>query len=336
MQPFEAGKRRILWFTRGRGRGHAVPDMALAEEFGQLRPDCEIRFVSYATGARTFAERGIPCIDLELPEANGIADTTVLAGRLIGALQPEVIVAHEEFSVMPVAKIFGLPTVMITDFFSDPNRLSMDALWYADVVLFTGARGVFEEPPSVRGKVRYTGAVLRPFAYQRPDRARAREELWLPSEATVITVLPGSWREEETPLAGPALAAFDALPSPKFLVWVGGVDAGLIREQVGARGEVRVVTADWQIDRLMAASDLAVTKANRCTVHELAALGIRTLSVSYGRNPPDEQAIAKLASNQTVPVEQFRGFAEALSRPEPRPKRVRPSTCARRLAKLVP
>ena len=37
----------------------------------------QILFVSYGTGAHTFQERGIPVIDLGLPDANSIAASTV-------------------------------------------------------------------------------------------------------------------------------------------------------------------------------------------------------------------------------------------------------------------
>ena len=133
---FEPDRKKILFFTRGRGRGHAIPDIAIVRELEQLRPDIQVRFVSYGTGARTFAAHGIPCIDLQLPDQNSIGATTVLAGRVMAALAPDLVVAHEEFPAMPVAKIFGLPTVMITDFFTGPGMLSMESLWYADRVLF--------------------------------------------------------------------------------------------------------------------------------------------------------------------------------------------------------
>ena len=173
---FEPGRKKILFFTRGRGRGHAIPDIAIMRELEQLRPDIQVRFVSYGTGALTLAAHGIPCVDLQLPDQNSIAATTVLAGRVMGALAPDLVVAHEEFSAMPVAKIFGLPTVMITDFFTTPGMLSMESLWYADRVLFLARRGLHAEPPSVRGKVRYLGPTLRKFLYRRGDRRRARAE----------------------------------------------------------------------------------------------------------------------------------------------------------------
>ena len=42
---------KILFFSRGRGRGHAIPDMQIAKELERQDSEIEIRFVSYGTGA---------------------------------------------------------------------------------------------------------------------------------------------------------------------------------------------------------------------------------------------------------------------------------------------
>ena len=329
----------MLFFTRGRGRGHAIPDIAIVRELEQLRPGIQVRFVSYGTGALTFAAHGIPCIDLQLPDQNSIAATTVLAGRLIAAMAPDIVVAHEEFSAMPVAKIFGLPTVMITDFFTAPGMLSMESLWYADRVLFLARRGLHVEPPSVRGKVKYLGPALRAFTYRRRDRRRARAELGLAAHATVLTVLPGSWTEAMAPAYDAVVSAFDRLRQPdKHLVWLAGADEYLLKQRVSAhRRDLTILGTDWQIDRLMVASDLVITKANRMTVIELASLGIRTLSLSYGLNPVDEQCVAGLEGNETIAIAALTPgrLRLALARPEPAAVRFRSRSCAKELSLML-
>ena len=328
----------MLFFTRGRGRGHAIPDIAIVRELEQLRPDIQVRFVSYGTGALTFAAHGIPCIDLQLPDQNSIAATTVLAGRVMAAMAPDLVVAHEEFSAMPVAKIFGLPTVMITEFFTGPGMLSMESLWYADRVLFLARRGFHVEPPSVRGKVKYLGPALRPFTYRRRDRRRARAELGLAADGAVITVLPGSWTEAMAPAYEAVVTAFDRLKRrEKHLVWLAGADEELLKQRVSERLDITILETDWQIDRLMVASDLVITKANRMTVIELASLGIRTLSLSYGLNPVDEQCVAGLEANETIAIGDLTAgrLRQALARPEPAAVRFRSRSCAKELSRLV-
>ena len=42
-----------LFFSRGRGRGHAIPDLEIVRELAQITDAITVQFVSYATGAAT-------------------------------------------------------------------------------------------------------------------------------------------------------------------------------------------------------------------------------------------------------------------------------------------
>ena len=200
----------MLFFTRDRGRGHAIPDIAMVRELERLRPDIRVRFVSYGTGALTFAAHGIPCIDLQLPDQNSVAATTVLAGRVMAALAPDLVVAQ-------------------------------------------------------------------------------------------------------------------------------GADEHLLKRRVSDRLDITILGADWQIDRLMVASDLVITKTNRMTVIELASLGIRTLSLSYGLNPVDERCVAGLEGNETIAIGALTPgrLRKALARPEPAAVRFRGRSCAAELSLML-
>lgn len=44
---------KVLSFSRGRGRGYAIPDVAIREELLDVEPSITLRFVSYGTGAET-------------------------------------------------------------------------------------------------------------------------------------------------------------------------------------------------------------------------------------------------------------------------------------------
>ncbi len=302
LSSFSGDKVGLLFFSRGRGHGHAIPDMAIVDELFKLQDDIDLRFVSYGTGARTFAQHGRPLIDLELPDTNPLWATAVRAGSLIREIQPSLVISHEEFAVLPLAKIFGIPTVFITEWFSDAESLPMQALEFADEIIFIEDEGIFEESPSVEGKVYYTGPVLRSFSYGRADRERARKELGFPQDASVILVVPGGWAtEEKEPIYDLLLAAFDRLRVPhKLLVWLAGSDYATLRERLAGREDMQVKEYDWQMDRLMAASDIAITKANRITLKELAALGIPSISISQGRNPIDDVLIERIPTNTTL------------------------------------
>jgi len=333
---FDGARKKLLYFSRGRGRGHAVVDIQIGQELAKLRSDVQILYVSYGTGALTFREQRIPIIDLDLPDMNSIAATTVLAGRVIGRLQPDLVVANEEFPVLPAAKIFGNRTVMITDFFGEPGKFSMESLWFADHVLFLDRKNE-REPPPVAGKVRYMGPQLRPFAYTRKDRQRARQELGI-TGTIVIGVFPGSWTEAMAPLVDRLLPALDAAKLGDVqVIWLAGQDAARIRKYTKKRSDITVLEADWQIDRLMVACNLAITKTNRITVQELASLGIRTLSVDYGLNSIGCERIAHLRANRTIAIDDLNaGVIEAsLHQREPAPLQTRRQSCASALSEIL-
>jgi hypothetical protein len=311
-------------------------DLEIAREL-ERHTDIQIRFVSYGTGARTIAQFGYPLIDLDLPELNGTAATTVLAGRLIGALRPDLVAAHEEFAALPAAKIFSKPTVMIIDFFTDPGRYSMESLWFADTILFTDQRGLYPEPPSAAGRTMYMGPVPPHLEFTRKDRSRARRTLGIDTDATTVAVMPGSWTEEVAPIMDMVLAAFDALLAPKHLMWIAGTDHARISARVRGRRDITILESHWPIDSLMVASDIVITKVNRRTLVELAMLGIRSLSISYGLNPIDEVRAATLPGNRTIPAHAFQPemLGEALAQPEPEPRRFRSRSCAAEIAKMI-
>lgn len=291
----------LLWFSRGRGRGHAVPDAHLVRRLRVLRPNLEIRLASYGTGTATLKQLGLEAVDLKLPETNGIAETTVAAGRLIEALRPEIVVSHEEFAALPAAKIFGTPAIFITDWFIEPQKYAMEVLKFADAILFTDHPGLYAEPPWVRGRVVYAGPVVRDFAYTRADRSRARAELALDQEAMVVSVLPGSWREDAAPILELVAGGFDLLTAErKQLVWVAGADHRLIASRFRRCESFRVIEADWQIDRLMAASDAIVTKATRMTLTEADWMSVPSVSITYGLNPIDDWRSSLFGLNRTV------------------------------------
>jgi UDP-N-acetylglucosamine:LPS N-acetylglucosamine transferase len=292
---FEGDGPKVLFFSRGRGSGHAIPDIEIIAALAGIRPDVQVRIVSYGTGALTFAENEYPVIDVGLPDVGPLVDMTAISGRLIRWLQPHLVVSHEEFAVPPVAKIFSAPVVFITEWFTDPEMYSMGALKFADRIIFLGRSGVFAAPPGVESKVEYVGPVIRTFRYRREGRLRARAELKIADDAAVISVFPGSWTEETTPIAEFVADAFAKFTRrPKVLIWIAGADAPAIRRRLEGLEHVMVLERYRDIDQLMASTDVAITKSNRTTTLELNHLGIPTVAISFGLNAPDDIIIGSL------------------------------------------
>jgi UDP-N-acetylglucosamine:LPS N-acetylglucosamine transferase len=341
---------KVLFFCRGRGRGHAIPDIEITRELLRLRPDIDLVFASYSTGGATLAEAGLPFMDLDLPENVRFVDFSVRATKVILAVRPDFVVSHEEFAALPAAKALGIPTTFIVDFFA-PIEVLVDSLRYADEILFIERRGLFTEPATARGRVRYVGPVLRPLAFTRADRAQARERLGLSQEARIVAVIPGAWASEErAPLFDIAVPAFERLPfENKQLVWIAGRDQAELSARRCGQHDVIVMQDCSPIESLMVASDLALTKSNRGTTIDLASLGVPSISFSWGLNPVDDLIVSRVETNVALNAKAVdvsyvselmaETLATTLERPMTPSRAYRPggaATTARELARMIP
>ncbi|MEZ5396794.1 MAG: hypothetical protein R2724_28960 [Bryobacterales bacterium] len=332
----------VLFFCRGRGRGHAVPDLEIAAALRAEAGDAlNVQFVSYSTGASVLMEAGETVIRLDLPDQNPYLETLVPCAQIVGSLAPDLVVSHEEFVSLPAAKIFGVPTLFLTDWFADdPDLLIMRALKFADEIVFLEREGLFEPPPYARAKVHYVGPIVRPMAYARGDRERARQELGLPADARLISVIPGAWAtEERTPLWDLMLAAFDALETPaNHLVWIAGQDAEELSGRAAGRDDVTILASCDPIERLMAASDLGITKGNRGTTLDLQAMGVRSVSISFRTNPVDDHMVPQIPTNkalcadETDPAALASELTHALRSDRPMPDPLPPTDAAKQAA----
>ena len=58
----------------------------------------------------------------------------------------------ESCCVLPLSKAFGLRVVFLTDWFANPDSIRMQALKYAEQVIFLDDPGIYDEPPYLSGK----------------------------------------------------------------------------------------------------------------------------------------------------------------------------------------
>jgi len=303
----------VMYFSRGRGFGHATKDMTIVDELYKIYPGLTVQFVSYAKGAQALKKGGHKVISLELPERNPFFETTAKVVDLIRHHRPALVISHEEFAALPVAQYFGIPTVFITHWFLKSEDFAMRTLSYADTIIFIEREGIFEVPPYLADKVRYVGPVLRSFSYRKEDREQARRELGINPETKVVLVAPGAaWSEAVVPTFDLVFPAFEQMPfSNKLLLWLAGEDEASLRSKVDGRCDVVIKGTDWQIDRLMVASDLALTKSSYTTMCELDTLGIPSIALLHGHNPIDEIYAKRFPT--VVPLELRTLSPEALS-----------------------
>jgi len=283
---FDPNQKSLLFFSRGRGRGHAIPDAAIFEEISRLRDDVDIRFVSYGTGAATLQEFGLPLIDLQVGDFCPAPPIQVAAAKLIGCMRPDLVVSHEEFGVLPMAKVYEKPALYITDWFEAEQSFSSECLLFASEILFIDAEGVFAEPTWVQGKVRYVGPVLRDLHYRADDRERARAEAGISPETLLVLAAPGSWSEQAVPTLDLLLGALDRVAAPsKRLLWLAGNDAEHLRSRLGGRKDVTVLDFDPLVERWLVAADHIVTKGSRKTLQEVEFLGLEATALIRRSSP---------------------------------------------------
>jgi hypothetical protein len=292
----------VLYFSRGKGRGHAIPDLTIVSELRKLRPGLRLVFASYGVGAETLASAGETTVNLGLDETVPFFEVLVSAGALLQRLHPRLVVSHEDSAVLPIAKVFGLPTRFLIHWFSGPHDPFMQALRYADEILFIEKGGMFPEPDYLKGHIRYLGPVLRHFHYRLADRSRIRAELGIAADESMILVLPGKeWsHNSNTPYDVIAEAFRQLRKARKRLIWVADKEREEIAKRALSCPSFEVLPLNGQPERLMVACNVAITKGTYCTGKELEALGVPSISLSDGRNPIDDYYLRGFTNNTFV------------------------------------
>src|ERR1700760_3956807 len=85
---FQAGQSGILYFSRGRGRGHAIPDMEIGRHLSNIATGIDIVYASYSSGLEAFHACGYDAIDLQMQEDPDPWDALVKQLRLVSYAKP--------------------------------------------------------------------------------------------------------------------------------------------------------------------------------------------------------------------------------------------------------
>jgi len=291
----------VLFFSRGRGRGHAIPDVAIAKELLCREPSLSLQFASYGTGADTLRSHGYEVIDLKLPDDNPFFETLIRSIRVINDICPSLVISHEEFCIAPAAKVFDLSCLFLIDWFPPNGTVWMDALMEAGSVVFMDEPGYFDEPEALRGRIEYVGPVIRDLTLTREDKSSARIDLGLPHDRPIILILPGgaaASSEQQSPLFDLVTGAIDMLCAGAVAVWVLPThEQAAIQARIASRSDIVFMKPHLNIEKTMVASDVVITKGTRKTSLELNALGIQSISISHGLNPVDDYRVSQIKTN---------------------------------------
>jgi UDP-N-acetylglucosamine:LPS N-acetylglucosamine transferase len=294
-------KTRVLFFSRGRGRGHAIPDIAIAQELSALCPQIEISFVSYSTGAATFRSANYAVHDLNLPEKNEYLATLFKAVELIGHSQPTIVVAHEEFAAVAAAHLSNTPSIFISAWLPKAGNIAAESLAYASSIIIIDDPGVFALPAGVAVQPIYVGPILRKMRYTVSDRPHIRAQMGLEEGAFVVLVVSGgAVSEQQSPIADIVLAAYLKLRKPvKRMFWLasGNSDFELLRARMAGIEGCEVLKFFDPVEQLMAVADVVITRGTRGATLDAASVGVPSLSLSPGLNPIDDVLVPRIRTN---------------------------------------
>jgi UDP-N-acetylglucosamine:LPS N-acetylglucosamine transferase len=292
-------KKTILFFSRGRGHGHALPDLAITQHILASAASIEVQLASYATGATTIRAAGHPVIDLGLPEENPFLATLHACAETIERLRPNLVVAHEEFAALSAARFHRTPTIFISAWLPPKGSLQAETLESATKIIVLGHAGVFPVPDRVCAPVIYTGPVVRSMAHTSLNRAQLRMELrWAAEDFCIVGVPGGAAGETQVALADVVVSAFLQLPmTGKRLVWLASRDTDRMRDRlIGLKG-VSVLPFQHPVERLLAAADLIITRGTRGITHDAASVGVPSLSLSSHDNLLDDILVPRIRTN---------------------------------------
>jgi hypothetical protein len=279
----------ILFVSRGRGRGHATRDLAISGELRRLRPGVRISFCSYSIGATVFAAAGEEVYDLHLPEKNLFTETIIRSAEVIAAVRPRLVVAQEEPAALVASSVHGRSAAFTTHWFPLRKHVTTEPLQLAKQILFMEDEGIFIEPPEVQGRTTYCGPVLRRFAPSLRLANEYKESLGMRDDCLFVLVLPGSPPEHREPIFDLVVQAFSRLSAPhRRLLWVAGYDFQKIAARAATIPHVMVIESSHQIDALMLASDVVLSKGTYNISRETMAHGRPCIALSHGYNWVDD------------------------------------------------
>lgn len=292
---------RVLFFSRGRGRGHAIPDIAITTALRALAPGMQVEFVSYATGADTFRAEGLPVHDMGFSEDPPYLQALFKASDLIRDRRPHVVLSHEEFPAVAAAELNGVPAIFISAWLPIRPGLQMDSLVSVSSVILMESPGIFPRPAGMSAKILCVGPLGRKLTVSRDDRPSLRREMDIAPDAFVVLLAPGSFPESRSPIAGVVREAMRLLPMDnKRLFWIAGADFDEIHSLTAREEHIVCLKYASPIEKYIAVADVVVTKGTRGVTLDSAAIGVPTISLSPEINAIDDLLTPRMRNNTAL------------------------------------
>ncbi len=275
---------KILYFSRGRGFSHAMYDLLILEELKKINRNLSILVATYDRGYTYFVKNGFNPFNLGL---NQDEELTLKAGfrmwSLIRRFKPDLVVADEVFIVLHITKALKIPSVLITHWFFEnfsEKHPMIPVVKKAKHVVFVDTPEFHTIPFDFNVHLTCVGPIIRDFKYGLKDRKKARKELGINLRDKVILVTPGGRHKDRSKLLEVSLDAFKDLRSDNLkLILLAGELCEEYSKRCGNDERIIVKDFEWEMDRLIVASDLVICKGTFMTTWEIAYLGVPSISI---------------------------------------------------------
>ncbi len=272
--------------TGGGTGGHIYPLLAVAA----AARDWQVSFVGSPEGleAQIVPRSGIPfhavasggvrgkSLPVRIRSLYRSGRGLLAALALLGRLKPDVVLSSGGYAALPVtlaARLRRIPLALIEPN-ATPGLANRVAMRYAARVLVAYDAAREQLPASLRGRAVVTGVPVRPR--REISRLAAREQLKVPQEAVLIAVTGGS---QGARALNEAVCGLGGLLGEGEQVLIATGQREHERWAPFATEQLRIEPYFWDMDAVLAASDVFVGRAGAMTCAEVLAAGLPALLV---------------------------------------------------------
>lgn len=314
---------RVIMAGGGTG-GHIYPALAIAQGIDRRWPGSEILFVGTENGLEKVIvpETGLP---LKTISAEGLDRSSMLKAlgsalkvplgfwqsrNIIKEFQPDIVIGtggYVSYPVVLAAAVMGIRTA-IHEQNAYPGLANRALAKKVDCVMLT-----FAEARAYLNtrKVVVTGLPVRPEIVE-ADREQARLELGIDRDMFTLAAFGGSRGAASINRVMRKIVEVYR-KSPVHIIWITGESN--YQEIINSFGEqgipdnARILPYSFEMEKVMAAADLAVCRAGAATVAELAVRGLPAILIPYpyaaeGHQEKNARALEKKGAAITI-IDEF-------------------------------
>ncbi|MEA5072637.1 MAG: undecaprenyldiphospho-muramoylpentapeptide beta-N-acetylglucosaminyltransferase [Eubacterium aggregans] len=300
--------KKILIAAGGTG-GHIYPGLAIADQLKEKLPDSHITFVGSYVGMEKdiIPKYGYPMtfirargfereLSLEtLAAVKGIFDSIRDSKKLLGSEKPDLVIGTGGFTcgmlVKEAAKM-GIPT-LIHEQNAYPGRSNRMLAKVVDRIgiSFNEARDYFPED-----KVFFAGNPVR-GVFKTIDRGEMRKALHLGEDKRMVLAVGGSQGAESINRAMVELVGKDTESDRVFYHLTGKEQYDAVCQDYAKAGiaidgeRLRVSPFSTEMQVLIGASDLVISRSGAMSIAELAASGTPSILIPYPMAAGDHQRV---------------------------------------------